>query len=67
MGKVSYPPKKGIKGNTIFEKINIFTENENMACKYVLSTIQMNNSKNSKKINISLLHLNISPLPLSYR
>ena len=46
-------PKKELKATpTIFEKLNIFTENENMTCKYY--------SNNSKEI---IKHLNISSLP----
>ena len=41
-------PKNELKAtSTIFKKLNVFTENENMACKYYS---KKNNSKDSKKI-----------------
>ena len=52
-------PKK-ITKETIFEKLNLFSDNENIKCKYY-TTEQF---KETALINITtLLHLNISSLP----
>ena len=63
-------PKKELNATpTTFEKLNIFTENENMACKYYSNEQFKELKKDNQDINISLLHLNIFSLPyhLSYR
>ena len=58
-------PKKELKTTpTTFEKLNIFTENENTACKYYSNEQFKKLKKDNHYINISLLHLiNISSLP----
>ena len=57
-------PKKELKATpTIFENLNIFTKNENMARKYYSKEQFKNFKKDNEDINISLLHLNISSLP----
>ena len=57
-------PKKELKATpTIFEDLNIFSENENMVCKYYYNG-QFKKLKNgNQNKNISLLHLNISFVP----
>ena len=57
-------PKKELKATpTIFEKLNLFTENENMACKHCSNEQIKKLKKDDQDITISLLHLNISSLP----
>ena len=43
--------------------LNIFTENENMACKYYSNEQLRKFRKDYQDKNISLLHLNIFSLP----
>ena len=57
-------PKKELKATpTIFEKLNIFTENENIACKYYSKEQFKKLKKDNQDKNKSLLHLNICSLP----
>ena len=54
-------PKKKLKATpTILEKLNIFTENKIMACKYYSNEQFKKLKKDNQDINISLSHLNIS-------
>ena len=64
LNEKSIIPKKELKPTpTIFEKLNISTENENMACKYYSYEQFKKLKKDNQDINISLLHLNIFSLP----
>ena len=60
---LSILPKKRLHEQTIFEKINAFTGNEETNCKYhtIDQLNKINIAKHSKKL--SLMHLNISFLP----
>ena len=59
---LSIIPKKRLHEPTIFEKINVFTENEETNCKYhtIDQLSKRNIARQSKKL--SLMHLNISSL-----
>ena len=62
-GKSIIPKKELLATLTIFEKLNIFTENENMVCKNYSNEHFKKLKKDNQDKNISLLHLNISSLP----
>ena len=62
-GKSILLKKELMATSTIFEKLNIFTENENMACKHYSNEQFKKLTKDNQDKNISLLHLNISSLP----
>ena len=62
-GKSIIPKKELLATPTIFEKLNIFTENENMVCKNYSNEHFKKLKKDNQDKNISLLHLNISSLP----
>ena len=57
-------PKKELKATPkIFEKLNIFTENENLVCKYYSNQQFEKLKKDNQDKNIFSLHLNTSSLP----
>ena len=55
-------PKK-ISKETVFEKLNLFSENENINCKYYTTEHFKGNSFDKHNNQMTLLHLNISSLP----
>ena len=55
-------PKK-ITKETIFEKLNLFSDNENITCKYYTTEQFKENSFDKHNNQMTLLHLNISSLP----
>ena len=55
-------PKK-ITKETIFEKLNLFSDNENITCKYYTTEQFKENGFNKHNNQMTLLHLNISSLP----
>ena len=55
-------PKK-ITKETIFEKLNLFSDNENIKCKYYTTEQFKENSFDKHNNQMTLLHLNISSLP----
>ena len=63
---LSILPKKKLHEPAIFEKINVFTENEETNCKYhtIDQLNKINIAKHSKKL--SLMDLNISSLPYDF-
>ena len=57
-------PKKELKTKTnIIEKLNIFSEEENIECKYYTNEQFKKLNPNTHGQNMTLLHLNISSLP----
>ena len=57
------PKRKDKLPRTIFEKLNVFNENEDVKCKYYTKDEfkELDFDKNSKQM--SIMHLNISSLP----
>ena len=55
-------PKKRRK-ETIFEKLNLFSDNENITCKYYTTEQFKENGFDKHNNKMTLLHLNISSLP----
>ena len=55
-------PEK-ITKETIFEKLNLFSDNENMKCKYYTTEQFKKNDFDKHNQQMTLLHLNISSLP----
>ena len=59
--------KKQIEESTLLEKLNQFSENENLTCKYY-NTKQLKDliSENNNSKGLTLLHMNISSLPYHF-
>ena len=55
-------PKQLIK-ETIFEKLNLFSDNENIKCKYYTNEQFKEIGFDKHNNHMTLLHLNISSLP----
>ena len=55
-------PKK-ITKETILEKLNLFSDNENIKCKYYTTEQFKENGFDKHNNQMTLLHLNTSPLP----
>ena len=55
-------PKK-ITKETIFEKLNLFSDNENIKCKYYTTEQFKENGFDKHNNQMTFLHLNTSPLP----
>ena len=54
---------KNISKETIFEKLNLFSDSENIKCKYYTTEQFKENSFDKHNNQMTLLHLNISSLP----
>ena len=54
---------KNMSKETIFEKLNLFSDSENIKCKYYTTEQFKENSFDKHNNQMTLLHLNISSLP----